>query len=219
MHAAPPGYVGYDDGGVLTDAVWKRPYQVILLDEFEKAHREVSNLLLQVFDDGRLTDSKGKQVDFRNTIIIMTSNLGSQEFREMHAVDRKIKLDFAHDADAKSAALSNARMLKSKIISDVVSKHFSPEFINRLDDIIVFNPLGIDEITRISRIQFDKVVQLFNKKGIEFQYDDSLLHLISRCGVSQDYGARPLKRLIQNSVLNPLALHILEVGCFLLLRP
>jgi ATP-dependent Clp protease ATP-binding subunit ClpB len=191
---APPGYVGYDEGGVLTDAVRQRPYQLLLLDEFEKAHREVSNLLLQVFDEGRLTDSQGKEVDFRNTVIILTSNLGS-------------------DILANLNSSSNPEEIKQKkdTAMKIVHQHFSPEFVNRLDDVIVFNPLNAESLEGIANIQLAKVKKVLGEKKMNFIVSPEGLKALTSSCTDYQYGARPLKRLIQNSILTPLASAILEV--------
>jgi ATP-dependent Clp protease ATP-binding subunit ClpB len=186
---APPGYVGYDEGGTLTESVRRRPYQVILLDEFEKAHREVSNLLLQVFDEGRLSDSQGRVIDFRNTVIIMTSNLQSQTLLDMKF-------------DDKASKSSTARK--------IVSEHFAPEFVNRVDEVIVFDRLSMETIHQIANIQLKKVEKLLSDRQIRIQFSDSLLRWISETGFDPHYGARPLKRLIQRKILNPLATILLE---------
>lgn len=233
---APPGYVGYEDGGVLTDAVRRRPYQLILLDEFEKAHREVSNLLLQVFDEGRLTDSQGREVDFRNTVIIMTSNLGADILRKYHPeskgeldnLDEKgssdpsdslekeeeNKLEFA----IKDLLEKNKKKTeeKHKIAQQLVHNHFSPEFVNRLDDVIVFNPLNKEAVCKICEIQFFKVAQLLHEKGITLHISNTLMKAIVEDCDYITYGARPLKRKIQNNVMSPLAVYILEVSTLIL---
>jgi ATP-dependent Clp protease ATP-binding subunit ClpB len=186
---APPGYVGYDEGGQLTEAVRRRPYAVILLDEVEKAHPDVFNVLLQVLDDGRLTDGQGRTVDFRNTVIIMTSNLGSD-------VIQKFTLEGDY-AGMKSAVM------------EVVQENFRPEFINRIDDICVFRPLGIEQIRSIVDIQLAQLRRRLLERNLELTLEDSALDRLSEAGYDPVYGARPLKRAIQQQVENPLAQAIL----------
>jgi len=186
---APPGYVGYEEGGYLTEAVRRRPYSVILLDEVEKAHSDVFNVLLQVLDDGRLTDGQGRTVDFRNTVIVMTSNLGSQVIQELAGEDNY-------------ARMKNAVM-------DIVQQHFRPEFINRLDEIVVFHPLDKEAIGRIARIQIRQLAQRLADRDIRFELDESALALLSDYGYDPVYGARPLKRAIQTLIENPLAKEVL----------
>ena len=187
---SPPGYVGYDDGGKLTDSVRRRPYQVILFDEIEKAHPDVFNVLLQILDDGRLTDSKGKMVNFKNTLIIMTSNIGSQ-----------IPIDDHFDyATKKNLALEELK------------KHFRLEFLNRIDDIILFNKLTKENIKHILQNQIDIIQKRINSKGIKISFSDEALEFLSEKGFDPIFGARPLKRLLQDEVLNPLAEVILELG-------
>ena len=187
---SPPGYVGYDDGGKLTDSVRRRPYQVILFDEIEKAHPDVFNILLQILDDGRLTDSKGKIVNFKNTLIIMTSNIGSQ-----------IPIDDHFDyATKKNLALEELK------------KHFRLEFLNRIDDIILFNKLTKENINHILQNQIDIIQKRINSKGIKISFSDEALEFLSEKGFDPIFGARPLKRLLQDEVLNPLAEVILELG-------
>ncbi|EHH1246754.1 ATP-dependent chaperone ClpB [Vibrio parahaemolyticus] len=186
---APPGYVGYEEGGYLTEAVRRKPYSVILLDEVEKAHPDVFNILLQVLDDGRLTDGQGRTVDFRNTVVIMTSNLGSSRIQENFAT-----LDY--------------QGIKSEVM-DVVSKHFRPEFLNRVDEIVVFHPLGQEHIKSIASIQLERLAKRLEEKGYQLEVSDKVLDLIAQVGFDPVYGARPLKRAIQQNVENPLAKSIL----------
>jgi len=187
---APPGYVGYEEGGVLTEAVRRRPYQVILFDEIEKAHPDVFNVLLQVLDDGRLTDGQGRTVDFRNTIIILTSNLGSHILADQEK---------EHD-------LSDAR----DSVMDLVKGAFRPEFINRLDEIILFQRLFREHINGIVNIQISQLEKLLNEKNIHLKLDEDAKAHLARCGYDPVYGARPLKRVIQNHLQNPLASLYLE---------
>ena len=187
---APPGYVGYDEGGQLTEAVRRRPYAVILLDEVEKAHPDVFNVLLQVLDDGRLTDGQGRTVDFRNTVIIMTSNLGS-------------------DVIQKFTAEGNYAAMKAAVM-EVVQENFRPEFINRIDDICVFQPLGTAQIRAIVDIQLAQLKKRLLDRNLELTLDNSALDRLSEAGYDPVYGARPLKRAIQQQVENPLAQAILS---------
>lgn len=191
---APPGYVGYDEGGQLTEAVRRRPYSVILLDEIEKAHPDVYNILLQVFDDGRLTDGKGRVVDFTNTIIIATSNLGS------HAI---IENNKAKDKDRKDKQAVKAELM------EVLRGHFRPEFINRIDDIIVFDTLNETEIKSIVRLQLEKVTQLLAGQGVTISFTDNLVDDLAKRGYQPEYGARELRRLIKTDVENVLARKLL----------
>ncbi len=187
---APPGYVGYEEGGYLTEAVRRRPYSVILLDEIEKAHPDVFNVLLQVLDDGRLTDGQGRTVDFRNSVVIMTSNLGSQVIQEM-------------GGNADYGAMKVAVM-------QVVTQHFRPEFINRVDDIVVFHSLGREQIRSIVDIQLGRLRQRLAERDITLTLDDGARDKIGEAGFDTVYGARPLKRAIQSQIENPLAQQILR---------
>ncbi len=187
---APPGYVGYDEGGYLTEAVRRRPYSVILLDEVEKAHPDVFNVLLQVLDDGRLTDGQGRTVDFRNTVIVMTSNLGSQRIQEL-------------------AGEHNYEEMKSDVM-EIVSQHFRPEFINRIDDTVVFHPLGREHIRAIVDIQLDYLHARLAGRDMQIVLTDAARDKLADAGFDPVYGARPLKRAIQQQVENPLAQQILQ---------
>ena len=187
---APPGYVGYDEGGYLTELVRRRPYAVILLDEVEKAHQDVFNVLLQVLDDGRLTDGQGRTVDFRNTVIIMTSNLGSQVIQE-HAGEK------------------NYTRMKSAVM-EIVQQSFRPEFINRIDDIVVFHPLGGEQIRSIVDIQLVYLRKRLQERDMDLVLDNAARDLIGEAGFDPVYGARPLKRAIQQQIENPLAQKILQ---------
>jgi ATP-dependent Clp protease ATP-binding subunit ClpB len=186
---APPGYVGYEEGGYLTEAVRRRPYSVILLDEVEKAHPDVFNVLLQVLDDGRLTDGHGRTVDFRNTVIVMTSNLGSDRIQEL-------------------AGEENYQMMKEAVMA-VVRLHFRPEFINRVDEVVVFHPLLREQIRSICKIQIGFLQKRLAEKDIHLEVGDSALDLLGEAGFDPVYGARPLKRAIQSQLENPLAQDIL----------
>jgi len=187
---APPGYVGYEEGGYLTEAVRRRPYSVILLDEVEKAHPDVFNVLLQVLDDGRLTDGHGRTVDFRNTVIVMTSNLGSQMIQEMAGEE---------NYDAMKLA-----------VMEVVGQHFRPEFINRVDDVVVFHPLGREHIRRIVDIQLGYLHDRLAERDMRIHLSDAARDKLADAGFDPVYGARPLKRAIQQQVENPLAQEILQ---------
>ncbi len=186
---APPGYVGYEEGGYLTEAVRRKPYSVILLDEVEKAHPDVFNVLLQVLDDGRLTDGHGRTVDFRNTVIVMTSNLGSQLIQELSGEE--------HYQDMKTAVM------------EVVAQQFRPEFINRIDETVVFHPLGREQIRAITQIQMEYLKRRLADRDIQLQVSDAALDKLGEAGFDPVYGARPLKRAIQNSIENELAQEIL----------
>jgi len=190
MIGAPPGYVGYEEGGYLTEAVRRRPYSVILLDEVEKAHPDVFNVLLQVLDDGRLTDGQGRTVDFRNTVIIMTSNLGSQLIQEL-------------------AGEANYAKMKSAVM-EIVGQHFRPEFLNRVDEVVVFHPLARTHIRSIVDIQVGYLRKRLADREIELELDDAARDLIGEAGFDPVYGARPLKRAIQHQLENPLAQAILR---------
>jgi ATP-dependent Clp protease ATP-binding subunit ClpB len=184
---APPGYVGYEEGGHLTEAVRRKPYSVILLDEVEKAHPDVFNVLLQVLDDGRLTDGHGRTVDFRNTVLIMTSNLGSQ-----HIVE-----------------LSDEREIERRV-EEALRAHFKPEFLNRVDETIVFHRLQREQIDHIVEIQLARVARLLAERRIEIELTPAARALLAERGFDPHYGARPLKRVIQRLVQDPLAMRILE---------
>jgi ATP-dependent Clp protease ATP-binding subunit ClpB len=192
---APPGYVGYEEGGYLTEAVRRRPYSVILLDEVEKAHSDVFNVLLQVLDDGRLTDGQGRTVDFRNCVIVMTSNLGSQHIQEI--------------ADSHADSSEAYTQMKAAVMASVQA-HFRPEFINRLDDIVVFHPLGHEQIQAIARVQTSYLAKRLADRQIKLEITDGALALIGNIGFDPVYGARPLKRAIQQQLENPLANKILS---------
>jgi ATP-dependent Clp protease ATP-binding subunit ClpB len=191
MIGAPPGYVGYEEGGQLTEAVRRRPYSVVLFDEIEKAHPDVFNVLLQILDDGRLTDSKGRVVDFKNTVLIMTSNLGSREIQaatENPLADRDIKTN----------------------VLQVLRDHFKPEFLNRIDDIVVFTQLEREQIARIIDVQLEKLRKNLQERGITIELDQSARDVLVQEGYDPVYGARPLKRAIQTLIQNPLAVSLLK---------
>ncbi|MDY4902499.1 MAG: AAA family ATPase, partial [Treponema sp.] len=186
---APPGYVGYDEGGQLTEAVRRRPYSVILFDEIEKAHPDVFNVLLQVLDDGRLTDGQGRVVDFKNTIIILTSNIGSD-----------LILDAAEKNDMNG--------IKEKI-SGLLKQHFRPEFLNRIDEIVMFNTLGKDAVSKIVSLQLNRLAERLAEKRIKLEFTQEALDFLSEKGYDPVFGARPVKRAVQSYVENPLARELL----------
>jgi ATP-dependent Clp protease ATP-binding subunit ClpB len=187
---APPGYVGYEEGGYLTEAVRRRPYSVILLDEVEKAHPDVFNILLQVLDDGRLTDGQGRTVDFRNTVVVMTSNLGSNVIQELAG-------DEYYD-EMKAAVM------------EIVGQHFRPEFINRVDDVVVFHPLEREQIHQIAKIQLNGLMNRLAELDMSLEISEQALNKIAEAGFDPVYGARPLKRVIQQQIENELAQDILS---------
>ncbi|MBI5187925.1 MAG: ATP-dependent chaperone ClpB [Nitrospirae bacterium] len=197
---APPGYVGYEEGGQLTEAVRRKPYSVILFDEVEKAHPEVFNLLLQLLDDGRLTDSHGRTVDFRNTVVIMTSNIGSTHIHEM--LEERVRRPAAY-------WVSNNAELKEKIMEDLKA-FFRPEFLNRVDEIIVFNPLTMELLKQIVEIQVNRMKRYIREKNVGIKLTDSAKEYFAEIGFDPVYGARPLKRALQREILNPLSLKILD---------
>ncbi|MEQ1531713.1 MAG: AAA family ATPase, partial [Methylococcales bacterium] len=181
--------VGYEEGGYLTEAVRRKPYSVILMDEIEKAHPDVFNVLLQVLDDGRLTDGQGRTVDFRNTVIVMTSNLGSDRIQEL-------------------SGEANYNVMKTAVM-DIVGLHFRPEFINRIDEAVVFHPLGRTQIRAISAIQIDYLRKRLQDREIGFEITEAALDILGEAGFDPVYGARPMKRAIQQQLENPLAQEIL----------
>jgi len=194
---APPGYIGYEEGGQLTEKVRRKPFSVVLLDEIEKAHPDVFNILLQVLDDGRLTDNKGRTADFKNTIIIMTSNIGSQliqeEFNRMNATNSQMVMEKAKNE-----------------VFDLLKKTIRPEFLNRIDEIIMFKPLSLNEINQIVNIQFNQVKEMLAKNDIKLTVTEKAIKWLADAGFDPQYGARPLKRIIQRSVLNELSKQILS---------
>jgi ATP-dependent Clp protease ATP-binding subunit ClpB len=183
MIGSPPGYVGYEQGGALTESVRRKPYQIILLDEIEKAHPDVYNVLLQLLDDGRLTDGQGRTVDFTNTVLIMTSNLGSQLYPEGKSIDKTTE---------------------DKIM-DEVNGFFKPEFLNRLDDVLIFNALTEEHINDILAIQLDKLIANLEAQEIKISFDDKASNWLAKKGFDKKFGARPIKRTIEKYVQNPLA--------------
>ena len=192
---SPPGYVGYDEGGGLTETVRHRPYSVILFDEIEKAHPEVFNILLQVLDNGRLTDSKGRVVNFKNTIIILTSNIGADYLNRLNTIG------FNHNGDNDEF---DPERLKEKIMSSL-KDHFRPEFLNRLDDILIFNVLPKEAVRQIVSLRLDEVKGRLTEKGIILDINPSAIDYLATSGYDPNFGARPMKRLIQDKILNQVA--------------
>jgi ATP-dependent Clp protease ATP-binding subunit ClpB len=188
MIGAPPGYVGYEEGGQLTEAVRRRPYSVILFDEIEKAHSDVFNVLLQILDDGRLTDSKGRTVDFKNTVLIMTSNLGSREIQAAEGDEKQVR----------EAVLQELRL------------HFKPEFLNRVDDVVIFHQLSQAQIGAIIDVQLERLRAMLAERNLTLVLEPSARELLMREGYDPSYGARPLKRAIQSYIQNPLAVKLLQ---------
>ena len=184
---APPGYVGYEEGGQLSEAVRRKPYSVVLFDEIEKANHDVFNVLLQVLDDGRITDGQGRTVDFKNTVIIMTSNIGSQFITE-----------------------EESREARSRLVMDALRAHFRPEFLNRVDEIIIFDRLTEDDLKKIVEIQLGRLTKRLEQQKITLDLSDSAKELLAREGYDAVYGARPLRRTIQKEILDPLSIDILE---------
>ncbi len=193
---APPGYVGYEEGGQLTEAVRRKPYSVVLFDEIEKAHPDVFNILLQVLDDGRLTDNKGRTVNFKNTIIIMTSNMGSDYIQSQ--IGRI-------NADNKAQVMTETK----KHVVEMLRKTIRPEFLNRIDEIILFTPLSEDEIRQIVRLQLGSVESMLKQQGIELEATDAAVDYLARVGYDPEFGARPVKRAVQEYVLNDLSKRLL----------
>jgi ATP-dependent Clp protease ATP-binding subunit ClpB len=188
MIGAPPGYVGYEEGGALTEAVRRRPYSVILLDEVEKAHAEVLNVLLQLLDDGRLTDGQGRTVDFRNTLVIMTSNLGSQVIIDLGADQRE--------------------EMERRVMA-AVQEHFRPELLNRIDEVVIFHPLGRDQIRKIVELQVGGLRRMLAERGLSLRLTGAALDALAEEGYDPAFGARPLKRTLQRRLQNPLAMKLL----------
>jgi len=197
---APPGYVGYEEGGQLTEKVRRKPYSIVLLDEIEKAHHDVYNVLLQVFDEGQLTDGMGRKVDFKNTILIMTSNIGTRELKDFGT-------GVGFSTEATKAAQNK---VEQGILEKALKATFSPEFLNRVDDVIYFNSLGKDEVIRIIDIELKKVLDRVKDLGISVTVTDKAKHFLADTGWDPNYGARPLKRAIQKNVEDLLAEEILN---------
>ena len=192
---APPGYVGYDEGGQLTEAVRRRPYSVVLLDEIEKAHPDTFNILLQVLDEGRLTDNKGRTADFKNTIIIMTSNMGSHLIQE----------SFEKYKDTEEAT----EKAKEEVLQ-LLKQTVRPEFINRIDDIVMFTPLTQDNIKQIVRLQLGGIIKLVARENITLEATNEAIDYLAKRGYDPQFGARPVKRVIQKEVMNALSKEILQ---------
>jgi ATP-dependent Clp protease ATP-binding subunit ClpB len=202
---APPGYVGYEEGGQLSEAVRRKPYSVILFDEIEKAHHDVFNVLLQVLDDGRLTDGQGRTVDFKNTIVIMTSNLGSpiiQEFFQNENGRWKVE-------GGKKSAIGNRQSAMEQAVLAELKRHFRPEFLNRVDDVIIFQSLDESELARIVDIQLGRLEQRLAQQNLTLEVDAAAKKLLASEGYDPQFGARPLKRAIQEHLLDPLATKLL----------
>jgi ATP-dependent Clp protease ATP-binding subunit ClpB len=189
---APPGYVGYEEGGQLTEAVRRRPYSVVLFDEIEKAHPDVFNVFLQIMDDGRLTDGKGRVVDFKNTILIMTSNLGASYLQ------------------SENLSTEDGFERASKMVMEALRANFKPEFLNRVDDVIIFRPLGKEQLTRIVDLRLEDLRRLLADRKISLELTDAAREILFNEGYDPQYGARPLKRAIQKLIQDPLALKILD---------
>jgi ATP-dependent Clp protease ATP-binding subunit ClpC len=200
---APPGYVGYEEGGQLTEAVRRKSYSVILLDEIEKAHPEAFNMLLQIMEDGNLADAKGRRVDFRNTIIIMTSNVGAD------VINRDLSIGFASRNDAEKTQKREYELMKDKVVNEL-KKTFKPEFINRLDGVIVFHSLTNDEIRRIADLLLNRLRKQMQEQDITLDVSDEAMDLLAKRGYDPTFGARPLRRIIQNLIEDPLAEGMLE---------
>lgn len=194
---APPGYIGYEEGGQLTEQVRRKPYSVILLDEIEKAHTEVFNILLQILDDGRMTDGKGRLVNFKNTVIIMTSNLGTELIQD------KMNIMDDNNRDSIISDLRNS-------ITEMIRKRMRPEFLNRIDEIIIFKPLTTAEIREIAVLQLKQLKNKLLNKGVNIEVTDDAIDWISKIGFDSQYGARPLKRAIQKNISDPLAIKLLS---------
>ena len=197
---APPGYVGYEEGGQLTEAVRRKPYSVVLFDEIEKAHPDVFNILLQVLDDGRLTDNKGRTVNFRNTIIIMTSNLGSQY----------IQSRFEELAGKSGREYENAISETRNHVMDMLKKTIRPEFLNRIDEIIMFRPLEKEQIRQIVRLQLKGISDLLKQQDVSMNVSESAVDLLASAGFDPEFGARPVKRALQRLLLNDLSKNLLS---------
>ena len=200
---APPGYVGYEEGGQLTEAVRRRPYAVLLLDEVEKAHPDVFNILLQVLDDGRLSDSQGRTVDFRHTVVVMTSNLASRAILESARAASGSEPPSAQEQAERDAALGEA-------VDRALAQQFRPELLNRIDEVIRFRPLRPEDLARIVRLQLADLAALLQEQQLVLQVDEAVVARLARQGYEPEYGARPLRRLLRRSLENPLATELLE---------
>ena len=192
---APPGYVGYEEGGQLTEAVRRKPYSVVLFDEIEKAHPDVFNILLQVLDDGRLTDNKGRTVNFKNTIIIMTSNMGSS------MIQQKFEAIANKNAEERTRIIDETKVQ----VLDMLKKTIRPEFLNRIDDIIMFQPLTQPQIEQIVRLQVNGIQKLLTDQDVHLDVSDAAIKLVAKAGFDPEFGARPVKRALQRMLLNDLS--------------
>lgn len=200
---SPPGYVGYEEGGSLTEKIRRNPYSVVLFDEVEKASADILNILLQILDEGKLTDSKGNEVNFKNTIIILTSNIGAQFIKD----NSKIGFDFGDEKDAKK---DGERM--NERISSLAKRYFAPEFLNRLDETLIFKPLSKESLLKILDLEFKKIKQRLEKNNFEIEVNDKVFENIIDDKYNFEFGARPLKRILQEKILNPLSEEILKTG-------
>ena len=209
---APPGYVGYDEGGQLTEAVRRKPYSVILLDEIEKAHPDVFNILLQVLDDGRLTDNKGRTVDFKNTILIMTSNVGAEVIQSYMDRLPVVGIKGADPSAEKAAREKREDMLLEckKDVIDILKKTVRPEFLNRIDEIIMFEPLSQKDVREILHLQMEDLKKKLSQNGVSITFTEGFVDYMSTKGYEPAYGARPIKRLMQRELVNILAKEILD---------
>lgn len=198
---SPPGYVGYDEGGQLTEMVRRRPYSIILLDEIEKAHPDVWNTLLQILDDGRLTDAQGRTVSFKNTIIVMTSNIGARE------ITGKSSLGFSRNEESEETR--REENIRSRVM-EAVKTTFRPEFINRLDEVIVFHPLKRGDVRKIADLQVAKLTEWMKKQGVLLRVEENAVELLAEKGYDPSFGARPLKRTIQSMLQNAVADRLLD---------
>jgi ATP-dependent Clp protease ATP-binding subunit ClpC len=204
---APPGYVGYEEGGQLTEKVRRRPYSVVLLDEIEKAHPDVFNMLLQIMEEGRLTDSFGRHIDFRNVILIMTSNLGSQQMKQ----GAKLGFDRLSGSAQKLSGEEKGKRMRADVMIEV-ERYFRPEFLNRVDELIVFNPLTHADLQRIVQLQMREVRKRISEKGLELVLDPIAIDFLISKGFNEDYGARPLRRAIERYIEDPLAEELLRTN-------
>ena len=208
---APPGYVGYEEGGQLSEAVRRRPYAVVLFDEIEKAHHDVFNVLLQVLDDGRLTDGQGRTVDFKNTIVIMTSNLGSPIIQE--SLESRLQAESGRGAAGKPPKGGTPNKISDELHDRIMAelkRHFRPEFLNRVDDVIIFQSLDEEELSRIVDIQLERLKKRLAQQQLTLDVDAAAKKLLATEGYDPQFGARPLKRAVQERILNPLSMRLLE---------
>jgi ATP-dependent Clp protease ATP-binding subunit ClpC len=202
---APPGYVGYEEGGQLTERVRRRPYSVVLLDEIEKAHPDVFNMLLQIMEEGRLTDSFGRHVDFCNVVLIMTSNLGAQNLK----AGSKLGFDRVAVGESEKKEDERKKLIKNEVMIEV-ERHFRPEFLNRLDELVIFNSLTQNDLRRIVHLQLAEVMVRLEEKGVTLDLDQEAIDFLIKKGFHEDYGARPLRRAIERHIEDPLAEGVLR---------